>query len=198
MRMPFVRARRGFTVIEMMLTGFLMGLLAVLLGNAWAAFGRPAISSVARCRVAQEANLAAEALARDLGMLAQDLIGPPTPTTSRYLNASPQSDGSPLSFFIDDGTSFHTDGTHATRHIVYSFDPTTTHLVRTDYSTDPPTRRVVATLVSDFQAKHCNLDGTGAPGVQVDMTFSHPAYDRVNGVFQPDYTRRFSLFIPDP
>jgi prepilin-type N-terminal cleavage/methylation domain-containing protein len=221
MKAPFIKARRGFTVIEMMLTAFLMALLAMVLGNAWAAFGRPAISSVARCRVAQEANLAAEALARDIGLLAQDIIGPPAPTDSRYVKAaSPQSDGSTLSLLIDDGTLFHSDGTRAARSIVYSFDKSDnkTHLVRTE--TNPidltSTVRVVATLVSDFHVKHGIIpvdaqtrvpsgpidSGTAgdtlAPGVQVDMTFGHPAYDRVNGVFQPIYARRFTLFIPDP
>jgi hypothetical protein len=196
MRTPLARSRRGFTVLEMMLAGFLMALMGILLGNAWAAFGRPAISSVARSRVAQEANLAAEALAHDLGMLAQDVVG--SPSDSKYLNASPMPDSSTLTFFIDDGTLFHTDGTHRTRQIIYSFDPATTHLIRTDATSPDSTPRVIATLVSDFHTRYGTLSGGGALGVFVDMTFSHPSYDYVSGVFQPYYVRQYTLFIPDP
>src|SRR5258708_36601025 len=71
MRILRPRPRRGCTRSEVALAGLMMSVLALLLGNAWASFGRPAISSVARIRVAQEANLAAEALARDVGFLAQ-------------------------------------------------------------------------------------------------------------------------------
>ncbi len=58
---------RGFTVIEVMLVGALMSLLAVLVAGAWAGLGRLTANTTFRCRVVQEANLAAESLAYDLG-----------------------------------------------------------------------------------------------------------------------------------
>jgi prepilin-type N-terminal cleavage/methylation domain-containing protein len=61
------RRCKGFTLIEVMLVSGLMSLLVLLLSGAWSGFGRPSADAIARCRVVQEANLAAEALARDLG-----------------------------------------------------------------------------------------------------------------------------------
>src|SRR4051794_41712858 len=59
--------RRGYTLIEMAVTSFLMTLLGMLLVLAWKAFGVPAVEVEARARVALAANLAAESLVRDLG-----------------------------------------------------------------------------------------------------------------------------------
>jgi type II secretory pathway pseudopilin PulG len=57
----------GFTLTEIMLVGGLMSLLALLISGAWRGFGRSSADAVVRCRVAQEANLALECLARDFG-----------------------------------------------------------------------------------------------------------------------------------
>ena len=51
----------------MMIVGGLMGLLVLLVSEAWFGLGRPSTDAVARCRITQEAKLAAESLARDLG-----------------------------------------------------------------------------------------------------------------------------------
>src|SRR4051794_41959211 len=59
--------RRGYTLIEMAVTSFLMTLLGMLLVLAWKAFGVPAVEGEARARGALAANLAAESLARGLG-----------------------------------------------------------------------------------------------------------------------------------
>jgi prepilin-type N-terminal cleavage/methylation domain-containing protein len=59
--------RNGFTLVEAMVVSGLMAVLALLLSSLWAGFGRPATNVIARCRVAQEMNLAVNALARDLG-----------------------------------------------------------------------------------------------------------------------------------
>lgn len=50
-----------------MLVSGLMSLLVLLISGAWAGLGKTAADVSARCRVAQEANLAAATLARDLG-----------------------------------------------------------------------------------------------------------------------------------
>jgi prepilin-type N-terminal cleavage/methylation domain-containing protein len=63
----FGARRRGYTLIEMAVTSFLMALLSMLLILAWKAFGVPAVEVEARARVALAANLAAESLVRDLG-----------------------------------------------------------------------------------------------------------------------------------
>ncbi len=186
--------RRGFTLVEMTVTVFLMSLVGIMLGNAWSAFGRPAIATVARCRVAQEANLAAEALAYDVGLLAQPASAEPD---TRYQGA--QAGTTILYLSIDDGTG-------AVRTISYGPDPSdSTKLVRTDLSASSGSGRVVAGLLAGFDAVHDVLAGAGpggtdVPGVRVDLTFTHRTIDRdpVTGLFRGDYTRRYTLFIPDP
>lgn len=59
--------RSGFTLLEAVIVNALMVFLAMLVSTAWSAFGRPTADVIARCRVTQEANLAAASLARDLG-----------------------------------------------------------------------------------------------------------------------------------
>jgi prepilin-type N-terminal cleavage/methylation domain-containing protein len=190
MRMPSIHRRRGFTLTEMLMTAFLMGLMGVLLGNAWAAFGRPAVANVARCRVAQEANLAAEALARDIGLLAVPLAQQPD---SRYQNVQADSSiGTTLTLSIDDGTP------GSPRTISYAADPDdSTRLVRTDLSAPAGSGRVVATLLAGFETQRDIL--ADVPGVRIDLTFSHRTFDRdPDGTLRTDYTRRFTLFVPDP
>lgn len=65
---PFARPRRGgFTVLELTIAGVLTGLLAVMLFTAYSAYDRAATDVMARCRLAQEADLAILAIADDLG-----------------------------------------------------------------------------------------------------------------------------------
>lgn len=61
------RPRRGFTVLELSVATGLLALLAILIGNVWVGFGRPAAEAARRARRATEAGLAAAALAADLG-----------------------------------------------------------------------------------------------------------------------------------
>ena len=70
------RGRRfsGFTLTEVMLVGGMMSFLALLISGAWRGLGRSSVDTVVRCRVAQEANLAVDSLARDLGGSLADQI----------------------------------------------------------------------------------------------------------------------------
>lgn len=73
---PLAPHPSGFTLTEIMLVGGLMSLLVLLISGAWTGFGRSSTDAVVRCRVAQEANLAVESLARDLGgSLAGEVAG---------------------------------------------------------------------------------------------------------------------------
>ncbi|HEY2156217.1 MAG TPA: prepilin-type N-terminal cleavage/methylation domain-containing protein [Isosphaeraceae bacterium] len=194
MTRPRRQGRRGFTLVEMTVTIFLMALVGTLLGNAWLAFGRPAIATVARCRVAQEANLAAEALAHDVGLIARPASSEPD---TRYQGA--QAGSTVLYLAIDDGTG-------NPRTISYGPDLSdSTKLMRTDLSAPSGPGRVVAGLLAGFDAVHDVLPGAGTggadvPGVRVDLTFAHRTMDRdpVTRLFRGDYTRRYTLFIPDP
>ena len=85
---------RGFTIIEMVVAIFLTALLAVLMATAVATFARPAAEVDGRTRLALEASLAAEALARDLGGYLADNSGiPGTLTQYQFSNWYSSSDG---------------------------------------------------------------------------------------------------------
>ena len=91
------RRCRGFTITEMVIGTFLMALLGVLLATAVATFARPAAEVDGRTRLALEASLAAEALARDLsGYLADDKGIPGSLTQYQFSNWVPSSDGTTL------------------------------------------------------------------------------------------------------
>ncbi len=182
------RRRRGFSVMEMALTSVLMVVVGLILSQAWVTFGRPAIASMARARLAQEANLAAESFAHDVGLLASPAGNP---ADSRYQNV--QGDGSTLFLTIDRG-----DGVLAT--VTYATDDNDPGKL---FRTDAAGKQVVATLVTGF---HCQATtaavgpaGSAVPGVQIDLTLEHRTYDRDrDGSYRSDHTRRYSLFVPDP
>jgi hypothetical protein len=75
--------RRGYSVTEMVIASVLATLLGVLLASACATFGRPALEVEARARITQEAILAAQSLACDLGGFLADTPGR-TGTLSQY------------------------------------------------------------------------------------------------------------------
>jgi hypothetical protein len=59
-----------------MFVSAMMSLLVVLFSAAWSGVGRPSADAVARCRMAHEASLAAQCLARDFsGSLAEETTG---------------------------------------------------------------------------------------------------------------------------
>ena len=103
-RVPTPRCR-GFTIAEMVVAIFLTALLAVLMAAAAVTFARPAAEVDGRTRLALEASLAAEALARDLsGYLADNSDKPGTLTQYQFHNWIPSSDGTIL-FLYYQGTS---------------------------------------------------------------------------------------------
>ena len=193
---------RGFTLVEMILAGFLMGLLGLLLANAWAAFGRPAISAVARAKLAQEANLAAEAIARDVGMLARsDSPG----ADSRYQNV--RAEGPKLYLHIDDGTG-------RPRYISYAIDPNPDDpgkLVRTDPDNpddpppvEPPARTPWSrgsSRTSRARPARCPSVPGGrrspASGLISSSATACTSRDR-DGTYRGDHTRLYTLVHPGP
>lgn len=66
-RHAVARNRRGFSLVEVTVSTCLVVILTTLLSNAWSWLGRPLVQSTARCRIAQEADLALACLSRDLG-----------------------------------------------------------------------------------------------------------------------------------
>ncbi len=54
--------RGGYTLVELLVVNVLMALLVVLLGGTWRAFGPLCVEVIARGRVVNEANVAAQAI----------------------------------------------------------------------------------------------------------------------------------------
>jgi hypothetical protein len=71
--------RRGFSIVEMVVSMFLSVLLCTILGTVWAGLCRPIRDASTRCRLALQANLAVAALARDLSGF---LVNPNDPSGS--------------------------------------------------------------------------------------------------------------------
>ncbi len=63
---PLTNHRRGFTLLEVTVVSFLLAFLTLLLSATWSGLVRPTADLVHRTRLAQEANLAAASLVRDL------------------------------------------------------------------------------------------------------------------------------------
>lgn len=168
------RRRPGFTILEMAIASVLMVVVATLLAQAWSVFGRTALAARARARIAQEASLAIEAIARDVG---------------RFARPADATEGTALTLWVDDGAGV--------RPIVYAADDSG-HLIRTDGGL----QEVVAALVADFQCRAATMPSESgdreASGVEVRLTFDHRSLDR-----DPGRTPRgrpiptYTLFIED-
>ena len=83
-----LRRRDGFTLVEVLVVSFLTAFLAVLVSACWRGFGQSANDALARCRVAQEMNLAVNTLARDFGG-SLDISGGSLDTSGGSLGTTP-------------------------------------------------------------------------------------------------------------
>ena len=160
---PGRTSRRGFSLIEMTVVTFMLALLALMMAGAWKAFGRPAVDADARCRIAQEASLAAESLARDLsGYRAgpEGRLG--DLDASRFLGRLPAVDGQ-LRLSFDDPS-----GPGGTAEVAYLVEAD--RLVRHDLATG--TAVVIARHVAGFEAVEL---GTG---VEIRLSFAFRRFAR--------------------
>jgi hypothetical protein len=73
------KPRRGFSVVEMVVSMFLAAFLGLILGTVWSGLCRPIRDASTRCRLALQANLAVASLARDLSGF---LVNPNDPSGS--------------------------------------------------------------------------------------------------------------------
>jgi len=170
------RPFRGFTLVEAMLVSGLMSLLVLLLSGAWSGLGRPSADAIARCRVAQEANLAAEALARDLGgSLPDQSTG--TRESGRLVGRLAV-DGSEL-WLCYDGEPVNGLPDWVAPDTVIVYDVQADNLVRSDQQA--ATSYVVADHVSQMQVTE------QVEGVHVDLTFAYR-----------DVTRTYTIIAKDP
>lgn|SRR5208282_4360372 len=157
----------GFTITEMVIGTFLMALLAVLLAAAVATFARPAAEVDGRTRLALEASLAAEALARDLGGYLADNSGVPgTLTQYQFSNWIPSSDGTTL--------VLNYQGTPpAPVSVSVTYQQQNYQLVRILGNSV----QTVAVHVTSFNASLCNPDGSPNPAgtcVKIEITLTYP------------------------
>lgn len=105
---PGATRRRGFSMVELIVAACLTSLLGLLIGTAVATFVRPVVEIDGRSRLAIEARLAAESLARDLGGYLADGGGepgdlsqhlcqwPPDTTDGLTLTYTAADEGSPI------------------------------------------------------------------------------------------------------
>ena len=156
---------RGFTIMELVVATFLTALLAVLLAAAAATFARPAVEVDGRTRLALEASMAAEALARDLGgYLADDAGVPGTLTQYQFSNWIPANGSLVLNY---QGTP------PAPVSVSVTYQQQNYQLVRILGNSV----QTVAVHVTSFNASLCNPDGSPNPAgtcVRIETTLTYP------------------------
>jgi hypothetical protein len=196
-RVPTPRCR-GLTIAEMVVAIFLTALLAVLLSAAAATFARPAAEVDGRTRLALEASMAAEALARDLsGYLADNSGNPGTLTQYQFSNWIAASDGSLV---------LNYQGTPpAPVSVSVTYQQENYELVRT--LSNPAQSVVVASHVWNpnnqpaFNASRCNPDGSLNPAgsymrIEITLTYPDPSSPRQGN---PSFSGTYVLIgVPPP
>jgi prepilin-type N-terminal cleavage/methylation domain-containing protein len=166
----------GFTVMEVMVVSALMSLLALFISGAWTGFGRTSADVIARCRVAQEANLAAETLARDFaGCLPGQTAGPVD--LGRLVGRSIHT--GPSLWLCYDGEPANGMADWAGPDVVIVYDLQSNKLRRTNQQTGAS--RVVADNVHEIQLTEL------AGGLKIDLTFTYR-----------DVTRTYTTVAKDP
>jgi prepilin-type N-terminal cleavage/methylation domain-containing protein len=147
--------RRGFTLMEMAVATSLLALLGVLLASAVATFARPANEVDHRTRVAIEANLAAEALARDLGGYLADSQADPGTLIQYQLSTS-----APWSCSSDNKVLSLTFTKPGSPDVTVTYQMNVNHqLERISNLTSPSLDTVIAGHLADFSAYLYDKDG---------------------------------------
>ena len=180
------RTRRGFTITEMVIATFLTAFLALLLATAVATFARPAAEVDGRTRLALEASLAAEALARDLGGFSADNSGNPgTLTQYKFASWSLSSDGTTL--------LLNFQGTTSGSSFIVTYQQQGYQLVRTHLTTGVQT--VVASHVTGFLVQ---ADPGNPNNVQIAITLTYPDPSSPRRPF-PNFSGTYVLIgVPPP
>ncbi|MBI3466230.1 MAG: hypothetical protein HY000_24715 [Planctomycetes bacterium] len=160
--------RRAFTLTEAVIVSALMAFLAVLLSTAWGAWGRPSAEVADRLHIAQEAQLAAASLTRDLcGSWAQDQSG----TKNKYkFVGRMQPANSQLRLCFDGGTTPNGLADWATPDVVITYYVQSKKLIRWD-----ETSGTTFTVARDVD----NLALTNLGNrVQIKLTFKYRKLDQ--------------------
>ena len=161
-RCTYRSRRRGFSMLEMIVAALLAAMLGALLVQAFITFGRPALEVEARARITQEAILATQSLACDLGGFLADSAGR-TGTISQYQFANPPWD-------VSQGTELllNFQGLNSGDVIVIIYQLQDNSLVRSNSSTGVTT--TIANYVTGFSVQ----PEPGSPSNQmpVNVTFT--------------------------
>jgi hypothetical protein len=157
--------RRGFSVVEVTVVSGLLVTLAMLLSNAWIGLARPFLEATFQCRLAQEADLALAAFARDLGGSLSDTAGRDgSKALSQFVGWTTPA-GSQLWLCFDGGPSPNGIADWGPPDTVISYEVVSNTLVRSNQTAGGSF--VVANNVSNLELQ--NLGGS----VQITLTLQY-------------------------
>lgn len=156
------RRSNGFTLLEVMVVGIVMGFLALILSGAWAGFGRPSADAIVRCRVAQEANMASACLARDFGGGLPDQITGGK-QAGRLVGALAVDDSQLWLCF--DGDPANGEADWGSSDTVVTYDVQDNGLVRSNQQTE--TKFLAASNVEQMQVSQTKEE------IQIDLMFTY-------------------------
>jgi type II secretory pathway component PulJ len=158
-------ARRGFSVVEVSVVSGLLVSLAMLLASSWIGLARPLLEATFQCRLAQEADLALAALARDLGGSLSDTAGRTgSKALSQFVGWTTPA-GSQLWLCFDGGPNPNGIADWAPPDTVITYEVVSNSLVRSNQTAGGSF--VVASNVSGLELQ--NLGGS----VQITLTFQY-------------------------
>jgi hypothetical protein len=157
--------RRGFSIIEISVTGVLLVLLSMLIANAWIGIGRPLVENTYRSRVAQESVLAMTSLSRDFGGCLPDGPGALGGKLTYQLVGRTQPAGSELWLCYDGGAAPNGVADWASPDVVVTYQLIDNALIRTDQSSGA--EFVVAKNVASFA-----LEDVGG-AVEITLAFAY-------------------------
>ncbi len=145
-----------------------MALAAMLMSATWVAFCMPAIDAATRCRLAQEASLAAASLARDYGGTLAGAAGQLGATTDgQFVGRMVPEPGQLSLCFHGGGSTTDFSPKWIAPDTVITYYLASNQLIRWDQNAG--TLFVAARDVSSFQVAPLD-DGTG---VTIVLTFAH-------------------------
>ncbi|MFI5454621.1 MAG: PilW family protein [Isosphaerales bacterium] len=174
---------RGFTLVEMIIASMLASLLGMLLAGACITFGRPALEVESRARITQEAILATQSFACDLGGFLADSPGRTLSLSQYQFDVSPWdvSQGTPPGTVL----LLNFQGASSGHPIVITYRLQGNLLVRSNSSTGVVT--TIAKYVTGFSVEQ-DPDPNYPKNVKITITIAYRSFTTTYtliGVFPP-------------
>ncbi len=183
--------RSGFTILEVVLVGFLTALLAGLLVQTWVAYDRAATEVAARCELVQEADFAVSMLANDLGGT-DSTLGPLVGL--RFSSTS----GGQIQLCYDGGSS---PNGLADWDASPGPDVIVTYALSNPGTPGPLVRQVSTSGDSQIVAYHIltlQVRTLPKPYIQIDLTLRHPLLNLIQKPTPGPLERTFTLIATQP